>query len=134
MRLTLDASALIAFLQGEPGGALVSDAIDDPPNTCYVHAVNACEVYYDFARTEGYTKAQEVVADLAAIGLTIRTDMDTEFWQEAGGYKANLRRISLADCFCVALTRRLDAEMLTADRHEFDAIAERGVCGIRFIR
>ena len=134
MRLTLDASALIAFLHGEPGAESVSDAIDDPSNACCVHAVNACEVYYDFARTEGWDRAQEIIADLTAIGLTIRTDMETDFWQEAGRYKADLRRISLADCFCIALTRRLYAEMLTADHHELHRVARERICKVRFIR
>jgi hypothetical protein len=34
----------------------------------------------------------------------------------------------------VALANKLGATVLTADHHEFDALAERGVCAVGFIR
>ena len=55
-------------------------------------------------------------------------------WQAAGALKANLRRVSLADCFAIELTRRLHATILTSDHHEFDALVAQSVCDIRFIR
>ncbi len=46
----LGASAIIAYLRGEPGAEIVSASLIDPANECLVHAVNLCEVYYDFYR------------------------------------------------------------------------------------
>jgi hypothetical protein len=48
--------------------------------------------------------------------------------------KANLRRVSLADCFAIELAARLRATILTADHHEFDVLAEQSEYAIRFIR
>jgi PIN domain nuclease of toxin-antitoxin system len=49
MSAVIDASALIAFLRDEPGADAVENVLD-LPETCYVHALNLCEVYYDFWR------------------------------------------------------------------------------------
>lgn len=56
------------------------------------------------------------------------------FWQDAGRLKAQLMRVSLADCYCLALARRTGGDVPTADHHEFDALVPRGICPIRFIR
>lgn len=66
------------------------------------------------------------------MGIRWRDGMDTEFWMQAGRYKADMSRVSLADCFYAALASRLGAEAVTADHHEFDPVAEKGICGVRF--
>ena len=48
--------------------------------------------------------------------------------------KANLRRVSLADCFAIELTQRMNGVVLTADHHEFDVLAAQSLCRISFIR
>jgi PIN domain nuclease of toxin-antitoxin system len=45
----IDASALIAFLRDEPGADVVENLFS-APETCYAHALNLCEVCYDFFR------------------------------------------------------------------------------------
>lgn len=133
MNLTLDANALIALLQGEPGGELVQELVDDPANIAYVHAANLCEVYYDFHRTEGKPRALEVLETVLAMDLAIREDMDTAFVTRIGDYKATISPLSFADCFCAALADRLGATIITADR-EFNSVQQRGICPVRFIR
>ncbi len=51
-----------------------------------------------------------------------------------GQLKAEWRRISLADCFALALAIREKATLVTSDHHELDRIAETGLCPFRFIR
>ncbi len=60
--------------------------------------------------------------------------MDTAFWQLAGQLKVNPGKISLADCFALALTIRTGGTLVTADHHEFDVIVPLGLCPILFIR
>lgn len=60
--------------------------------------------------------------------------MDTAVWQLAGNLKATQGRVSLADCFGIALARRTGGEFLTSDHHELDRLANAGLCPIRFIR
>ncbi|MCX6377356.1 MAG: hypothetical protein NTU88_15195, partial [Armatimonadetes bacterium] len=74
----------------------------------------------------GVESARAVIAETSRTGIAIREDTDTEFWQRAGLYKAKIKRVSLADCFCMALSERLSAEIVTADRHEFEAV-EKGL-------
>lgn len=97
------------------------------------HAVNLCEVYYDFHRAAGESAADGAIADMRTLGLVERGDFDEAFWKEVGKLKAR-GKISLADCCAVALANRVGGTLLTSDHHELDAVAAGGVCGITFIR
>ena len=134
MILVMDANALIALLLDEPGGRSVGEMLNDQANSCFIHAVNLFEVYYDFLRISGEATANQVMADLISTRLAVREDMDPEFWQTAGKHKAALRRISLADCFCISLASRVGGEVVTADRREFEPVRHQGICPIKFIR
>ncbi len=67
------------------------------------------------------------------MNIVERTDFDQSLWQEAGRLKAK-GKVSLADCFALALTNRVGGTLLTSDHHELDAIAAAGICNITFIR
>jgi len=123
----LDASAIIAYLRGEPGADAVSAILIDPSHVCLAHALNLCEVYYDFYRSNGETAARDAVRDVLALGVQLRSDLSIDFWQMAGALKATVRRISLADCFAVALAQATGGSVLTSDHHEFDPLAEASV-------
>jgi predicted nucleic acid-binding protein len=94
--------------------------------------LNLCEVYYDFYRSNGEIAARDAIHDMLALGVQVRNDLSTEFWQAAGALKATHR--SLADCFAVALAQAVGGTVLTSDHHEFDSLGARGVCAIAFIR
>lgn len=84
----LDAYALIAFLSGEAGAALVARLLADPGNLCLIHAVNLCEVYYDAVRKTDISTARQDIANLLAGGLVLRDDLDIGFWQQVGNSKS----------------------------------------------
>ncbi len=134
MANVLDACAMIAYLRGEPGADMVEALLLDKNTSCMAHAMNLCEVYYDFIRTADENTARTAIADLESKGLITREDMDSQFWQEAGKYKATIKKVSLADCFAMTLANRLQADLYTSDHHEFDPIAASGVCSVKFIR
>jgi PIN domain nuclease of toxin-antitoxin system len=129
----LDACALIAFINDEPGASQVELLLNDPDSTCYVHSINLCEVYHQMIRASDETIAKQVINDLLSVGLIAREDMDGEFWRSVGEHKAR-GRISLADCFCFALAIRLDGQVVTSDHGEFDPLVSLGLCPILFIR
>lgn len=133
MIYVLNACAMIAYLNGEPGSAIVDPLLRDPDHACYAHSINLCEVYYDFIRRADQATAEQAVADLFAAGVTERADLDPALWRDAGTLKAG-RRLSLADAVGVSLARRLGAQFVTSDHHEFDALASASVCPILFIR
>lgn len=62
MKVVLDASAIVAAINGETGGDVVTDMLADPDTECYAHAFNLCEVYYHFVRTADKATAQRVIA------------------------------------------------------------------------
>lgn len=134
MIFVLDASAMIAYLRDEPGAGVVAEALVDPESQCYAHALNFCEVFYDFHRASGRQEALQAISDLAQVGIIEDANLSAVIWRAAGELKATLRRVSLADCFAIELAVRLKAMILTADHHEFDALAGHSDFAIRFIR
>jgi predicted nucleic acid-binding protein len=123
---------MIAYLRDEDGAEVVEGHLVGDEK-CMTHAVNLCEVYYDFIRAEDEDTAKSAIEDLKGDGLVVRDDIEESFWQEVGRYKA-ANRVSLADCFAIALANRNDARVVTSDHHEFDPIKEQGICEVEFIR
>ena len=129
----LDACAMIAYLRREAGADVVGEIISEPANVCYAHAINLCEVYYDFWRVGGKSASEQAIEDLLILGIAERNDFDRNFWAEAGKIKAE-NKASIADCLAIVLSNRLGGIILTSDHHEFDRIAQNKVCSIQFIR
>lgn len=134
MHAILDACAIITFLSNEPGSDVVREILADETITHFAHAVNVCEAYYILSRTGNEERVRQALDGLAEQGVVIREDMDSLFWQQAERHKATIRRVSLADCFAIALANRIGGELVTSDHHEVDTIAAQGICRIRFIR
>ncbi len=134
MNIILDACAVIAFFQNEAGAENVENIIFDSNNNCMIHAINSCEVYYDFYRSAGETKANKVIEDLENLNIAIRYDMTAHFCQQVGRYKARIKRISLADCFALALANQEKGILVTSDRKEFEPVISLDICQINFIR
>lgn len=130
----LDACAMIAFLRGERGADGVAALLSNPEHTCYAHAVNLCEVFYDFVRASDLRTARSALRDLSRVGVISRRDMGRRFWQQVGELKGTIRRVSLADCFAIALAQSLNAPVVTSDHGEFDALVARKTCRVVFIR
>lgn len=133
MIYVLDACAMIAYLRKEPGSDVVLRALTDTGSMCLAHAINLCEVFYDFHRKSDERAATAAISDLYAVGLVESNDFDEAFWKDAGRLKAQ-GKISLADCFAITLTNRVGGTLLTSDHHELDTIAAAGICSITFIR
>ena len=84
MICVLDACAMIALLRGEPGDDVVWRYVSDSSASSLAHAINLCEVYYDFWRVGGQAAADSAISDLKALGVIERNDLDLPFWQEVG--------------------------------------------------
>lgn len=134
MNYVLDACAMIAFLRGERGADVVNDLLRDSSAHCFAHAVNLCEVYYDFVRVANANAARSAIEDLSACGVHPRRDISDAFWKAVGLLKGTIRKISLADCFCIQLSRRVGGTVVTSDHHEFDPLLAARTCRVKFIR
>ncbi|MBI2164886.1 MAG: type II toxin-antitoxin system VapC family toxin [Chloroflexi bacterium] len=110
-QVVLDASALLAALQGEPGGVAVEARLDQAG----LSTVNLAEVMQrSVARgvaVEGLTK------DLEALGVTILpftaedAQLSASLWP-----KTRHLGLSLGDRACLALALRLGSPALTTDQ------------------
>ena len=130
----IDANAVTALLRGEAGKETVLERLTNPDTQCLMHAVNLCEVYYDALRDGGESAANEAVDKTDRLGIEVRQDMDEDFWKLIGRLKVNPGKVSLADCFAVALAVRTGGTLITADHHEFDRLVPLNLCPILFIR
>ncbi len=133
MNYVLDASAMVAYLEGEPGASVVAAILSDPTAVCYAHSINLCEVFYQALRRSGLPTARAALATIDGDQVIERRDMSRDFWQRVGGHKAR-GGISLPDCFCITLAQELSAEVVTSDHGEFDPLVPLGIVPIRFIR
>jgi PIN domain nuclease of toxin-antitoxin system len=129
----LDTCSMLAYLQDEPGGEVVEGLLFDTSSICFAHSVNLCEVYYQLIRRSDDTKAREGIEDLLVDGVIERPDMGRTFWEGVEEHKAR-GKISLADCFCIALAAKLGGEVVTSDHAEFDPLVALGICAVKFIR
>lgn len=134
MNIILDACAVIAFFRDELGADVVQNHLLKSDCFCSIHAVNLCEVYYDFLKCNGSHEAEQITQQLIDAGVCVRNDLDFEFWQEAARFKATIKRIALADCFALALAQKISGTLLTSDRKEFEPIISLNICPIIFIR
>lgn len=131
--LIFDSSALIALLRNEIGAPVVQALLSATPS-CFMHAINVAEVFYEISRGADVLTARLTIEKFALGGLIERADFDPLFREDVAQLKADWRRVSLADCCGLALARRLGAEFVTADHHELNALEAAGVCSMRFFR
>ncbi|MGC8528877.1 MAG: type II toxin-antitoxin system VapC family toxin [Leptospirillia bacterium] len=107
----LDASALLAFLHGEPGEEAVRSLLPGSR----ISAVNWSEVVQTcLARSVDWEGLRD---DLAVLGMTI-LPMTPEDAEEAGRLWSPTKDIglSLGDRACLALAKRLGLPAITMDR------------------
>ncbi len=108
----LDASALLALLHEEPGSDRVEMAFE--AGTVVMSAMNYAEVVSKHAR-----KGLDVRAfreNIGLMGLSV-VPFDERSAESTGELKPRTREwgLSLADCACLSLSKRLGAAALTAD-------------------
>ena len=129
-----DASAMIAFLRGEPGSDVVLAILKDPASRSAAHAINLCEVYYHFIHYSDEKTAKAAIADIRTAGIQVRRDLSAKFWMRVGQVKGTILRVSLADCFAITLSLHLNGDVVTSDHHEFDSLVQQGIFRAHFIR
>lgn len=120
----LDASAIIAFLQGEPGAAVVRQALQT--GRCVVGAANLAEV---IAKSIDRGIAPETIkAILAELSFTV-IDVKAEDGAQAGWMRSQTRPfgLNLGDRLCLATAQRLKAKVLIADRPWLNVAKQMGL-------
>ncbi|MBM4039123.1 MAG: type II toxin-antitoxin system VapC family toxin [Planctomycetes bacterium] len=112
----LDAHALMAYLNAEPGCLLVrqmlSEATQGGPQLLMC-SVNLGEVYHTTQRRHGLGKLPELDAVLAKLPIQM-LPADVPLAKEAAAFKAT-KKMSYADCFAAALAKLRGGRIVTGD-------------------
>lgn len=124
MTTVLDASALLAWLQGETGADAVDEALKQG---AVIHVVNWAEVLTRLA-SKGFPAAEATrqLTERGILGQLLTVDPGTVGDAEvAADLFAPTRSagLSLGDRYCLALAQRLGVSALTADRQWADLAA-----------
>ena len=118
----LDSYAVLAYLFRERGYeavvALLEKAAESGQNA-FIAAPNWAEVRYQVQRKTSSAKWDEIRDKLLALPIDV-VAATQELAEVAGAIKAD-RKMSLADCFAVALAKAHKAEVYTGDP-EFKAV------------
>jgi ribonuclease VapC len=112
-RVVLDASAILALLQAEPGEERVRALLLDPAQSTLVSALNWSEVLDRLLR-HGVSEA-EAERQIARLGMDV-VDFDVHQARIAARYRILAPSLSLADRACLAVSAVRHATAWTADR------------------
>ncbi len=109
-RCVVDASAVLALVNGEPGMEIVEHALP----AAEISSVNLAEVTSKLA--EAGVPADEILIVLQALKLNV-VDFDQVLACRVGELRRTTRRLSLGDRACLATAQALGVPVLTTDRN-----------------
>jgi predicted nucleic acid-binding protein len=113
----LDAWALLAYLQGEEPAAsrikAVLHAAEAGHATLVASLINIGEVFYNIGRRQGEQAAEETLAELRQLPVTMVTPA-TETIMQAARLKMH-HALSYADAFAVVTAQAYGGTLLTGD-------------------
>ena len=111
-----DAFPFLCWLQEEPGSTVVDQLLTEAEKNkinISVHIINLGEVFYRICRLSGLKKAEEIIASIQMLPVSIISVSDSSVLEAArikGQYP-----ISYADAFAVSTAIRIGAALVTAD-------------------
>lgn len=118
----LDAYALVAFFEDEPGAEVVESLIlkaEEGSVELAISVVNLGEVWYSIARRISPSTANDYLRQIQGMAIEV-VDADWELTRLAAEFRVN-GKISYADCFAAALAKLRKAELVTGDK-EFKSL------------
>ena len=124
MNYTLDACALVAFLNDEDGADIIEDLLDKSAVgdvSIYMSIVNLLEVYYAELRVKGSAIAKIVLDTVNHYSIKIVNTISEQIFKEAARLKTTYK-MSLGDCIGIATAIELSGQFVTSDHHELDIV------------
>ena len=122
MSLVLDAHALMAFLEKEPGCEKIIEMFleaIEKAEPLLMTTINYGEVIYVVLRECGEQKTRDIEELIGNLPVSI-VDVDFKITREAARFKA-FHALSYADCFAAALAKARGAHLVTGNK-EFMAL------------
>ena len=117
MNYVLDAHALTAYFEKEPGYLKVQELLTEAASQArllLLSAVNWGEVFYVTWREHGSENAHRIAKTIEQFPIEI-ISADVELAHQAAIYKAS-HKMSYADCFAAALAKLHKAVVVTGDK------------------
>jgi len=117
MAHVLDASALTAYFEKEPGYEKVQKLLTEAAlgdKNLFLSAVNWGEVYYVTHRTHGVSQANQVAEVIETFPIEL-VDVDVDIAKQAALFKVS-HKLPYADCFAAALAKIYKATLITTDK------------------
>ena len=111
--VVLDSSALVAIALGEKRGERAKRVIREAPGQCFIHAVNAFEVFVVLARNE--VSQADAWRAVSFGGVLVVDEIPEEMTLRAAALKIAHEHLSLGDCHCVAFAEEMGGCLLTTD-------------------
>jgi predicted nucleic acid-binding protein len=124
MTYLLDACALLAMINGEPGADIVMRLFNEAERgdcTLSLSIVQLLEVYYDRIHVVGREAAKQRVEWIIAGPVSVIDSITVPVMYEAGRLKTSYH-CSLADAIGIATAIELSAQFVTSDHHDFEAV------------
>jgi predicted nucleic acid-binding protein len=116
-RYALDANALLALVNSEPGAERVRSILHESRETraeCAISVLSWGEVYYVLWQKRGEEKARQTLAKLARTSIQI---IPVELPQALKAAELNAQhKIPYVDCIAAALAGLQQATLVTSDR------------------
>ena len=119
--LVFDASAVLDLLYSTRGGVEIREALKSEKVSASITEVNLAEVMYVLCRRLGSKEAEKRVEALLE-SRYLDVHPASELFRASAKYKC-VRKISLADCFAIALAKEVGVPILFSAK-EHDLIAE----------
>ncbi len=129
-RLALDSSVLIAYFLGEKLGRIVKEQVlGNTLAETFVSHLTLAETFYILCRSKGEEFASKTMTTLENTGY-LKMQESSGLDHIAARYKCS-RKISLADCYVLALARNIQGAALFARREiDIEKEAKRSVFDI----
>lgn len=116
----VDASSVIAYLKGEQGEEILAQLLQDERNALAIHAINLCEVYYNYLRTDGAAMADQAW-DAACAVLGLLGLLEPQFVKRVGRWKVS-HNLPLGDAVAAATAEEFGCALVTTDHNHFDPV------------
>ena len=120
----LDAYALMAFFEDEPGADLVRGLLlkaEESDLKLLMSVVNLGEVWVSIARMTSPETADRYIHEIEGMAIDI-VEADWPLTRQAAVFKAN-GKLAYGDCFAAALAKNRGTELITGDK-EFKVLQD----------
>jgi predicted nucleic acid-binding protein len=123
---------VVAFLKGENGAETFGNILAQEQNILAIHAVNLCEIYYNYLRDDGSDVAEEAWRQVTRVASVVER-LDEAFVRRVGRWKG-LEGLGLGDAFAAATAEEFGVPLIATDHDDFEPVEAKGLLNVLWLR